>query len=85
MPPDQFLLPDPISITATSAGTKVAGSSEHLAPTPSFLRSVGSICLWSPPRSVTLTRTATPTPLKTPFFYFKSKNINLENKKKQTF
>lgn len=59
MPPDQFLLPDPISITATSAGTKVMGSSEHLAP-PSFLRSVGSICLWTSPRSVTLTTTPPP-------------------------
>ena len=55
MPLDQFLLPVPISITATSAGPKVVRSSEHLAPPPCFLRSVGSICLWTPPPSMSLT------------------------------
>ncbi len=55
MPLDQFPLPVPISITAISAGPKVVRSSEHLAPPPCFLRSVGSICLWTPPPSVPLT------------------------------
>ncbi len=59
MPLDQFLLPVPISITATSAGPKVARSSEHLAPPPCFLRSVGSICLWTSPPSVSLTTSNT--------------------------
>ncbi|TNN88893.1 hypothetical protein EYF80_000771 [Liparis tanakae] len=36
-PLDQFLLPVPISITATSAGPKVVRSSKHLAPPPCFL------------------------------------------------
>lgn len=45
MPIDHFLLPAPISIIATSAAPKVVRSSEHLAPTPCFQRSVGSICL----------------------------------------
>lgn len=52
MPLDLFLLPVLISITATSAGSKVVMSSEHLAPPPCFLRSVGSICLWTPPPSM---------------------------------
>ncbi|KAG7525201.1 hypothetical protein JOB18_023528 [Solea senegalensis] len=42
MPLDQFPLPVPISIIATSAGPKVVRLSEHLAPTPCFLRFCGN-------------------------------------------
>lgn len=59
MPLDQFLLPVSISITATSAGPKVVRSSKHLAPPPCFLRSVGSICLWTPAPSMPLTTKST--------------------------